>query len=191
MRLPLVLAVLWFSAGFAVAQQKASVRLEVRNTGTAKKGSSGPTYYYWDGYGSYWSDYFRTTQLEADVGTFSATPLKTKLQWFFLGKRTSGGQRVLISRGEQNISVVNGPSQKFKLVSQPVRSLEIRSSYYGTRYSSGVKPDGWVVRVVTDDNTTLAIRSSPVPLADLFRDPAYVEALVKDAKGDKKDEFDN
>jgi hypothetical protein len=191
MRLFLALALIWSTAGLALAQQKASVRLEVRNIGTAKKGSSGPMYYYWDGYGSYWSDYFRTTQLEAEVGTFAATPLKTKLQWFFIGKRTAGNERVLISRGQQNISVVNGPAQKFKLVSQPVHSVEIRSSYYGYRYSSGVKPEGWVVRVVTEDNTTLAIRSSPVPLADLFRDPAYVEALIKNAKGDKADEFDN
>lgn len=180
------------AAASALAQSpKAAVRLDVRNVGSSKTGGSG-TYYYWDGYGSYWRDYFRSTQLEADIGTFSAKPLSAKLQWFFIGKRTgSTGQRVLISRGQQKVSVVNGPSIKVRLASEPVRSTEIRSAYYGNRYSSGVKPDGWVVRVMSQEGSELALRASSATLSEFFRNSANVEALIADANANGQDDFDN
>jgi hypothetical protein len=157
------------------------VRLEVKNIGATKT----PGAYYWaNGYGRYWKDFVSSTRLEADVGTFSAAPLDLKLQWFFIGKQVATNQRVLISKGEQSITLKNGPSKKITLASEPVNSREVRYYFYGGRYASGTRPEGWVVRVVNGEGAQFAIRSSPTQLADLFKEQAQVEALMKTADDD-------
>jgi hypothetical protein len=154
------------------------VRLEVKNVASGKSTGS----YSWaDGYGSYWKNFVRSTRLEAEVGTFSANLLDLKLQWFFVGKQLATNRRVLISKGEQPIKLKNGPAAKIVLASEPVNSQEVRYAFYGGRYASGARPEGWVVRVVNDAGTQFAIRTSPANLADVFKDPAQVEALLKTA----------
>lgn len=159
------------------------VRLDVRNIASGKQGSSGSTYY-----GGFWRDYLRTTRLEAEIGTFSPEPLKAKLEWYFIGKQLAGGQRIVISRGDQEITIKSGPSVRVQLASEPVRGVESRYRYYyySSRYASGSKPDGWVVRVVSTDGKTLAMRAATGALSDFFRDPARFDELVKQAERDGK-----
>jgi hypothetical protein len=126
----------------------------------------------------------RTTQIEAEVGTFSQQPLELKLEWFFIGKQLAGGQRIIVSRGDQEITVKSGPVVRVRLASEAVRGVESRSHYYyyNDRYVSGAKPDGWVVRVVTKDGKTLAHRASSAQLTDFFKNPAQFDALIKAAE---------
>jgi hypothetical protein len=165
----------------AFAQDKLpNIRLDVKNVGSAKQGYTSSYSYY----GGYWRDYMRTTQIEAEVGTFSQQPLNLKLEWFFVGKQLAGGQRIIVSRGDQEITVKSGPVVRVRLASEAVRGVESRSHYYyyNDRYVSGAKPDGWVVRVVSKDGKTLVHRASSAQLTEFFRDPAQFDVLIKAAE---------
>src|SRR5205823_6490785 len=122
-------------------------------------------------WGSYDRDHSGMTILNIRLGTVGRTGGLMKIQWFWIGRKLTDMNRLVIyGKGEKMVEV---PARYFiecYAAAPIVKSHTLNLAALGERYVSGVLPDGWIVCASDSKNRILAEKASSEPLLALFND---------------------
>lgn len=127
----------------------------------------------------------RQMAITITAGTLMHSPLDATVEWFFVGKDLAKKKELIFDRGKRDISILAGGFQEFDAVSKEVKSSSTNESLYGmaepSAKLSGLKPDGYIVRIV-QAGAVLALRASTPFLETAAQDPVQFKQLSSPAK---------
>ncbi len=136
--------------------------------------------------GSYSKTKVATRELNITVRNMSALPGQFTVEWFFVGKPSSGTRRFLYDKGQRNVTLAPSAFEKISVESKELTSNSVRDYYYyGYSYKSGDKPDGWIIRAKVGDEVVRVKTSSP-QLDQLESNKAEFERFVGTMDSKKK-----
>ncbi len=118
-----------------------------------------------------------TRELSLRVRNMSAAPGEFEIEWFFVGKETSGSKQFLYDKGSRPLLLKPGAFETFAIESKELSNYRYHSAYSNYRYKSGDKPAGWIVRAKVGDEVVRVKASSP-QLEQLEKDKAQFDKFV-------------
>lgn len=122
-----------------------------------------------------------TREISIMVRNMSAAPGEFELEWYFVGKTSTGQKRLVYDKGSRPVILKPGAFEKFEVESKELSNLRYRSGISGYSYQAGDKPDGWIIRAKVGDEVVRVKASSP-QLEQLEKDPLQFEKFVQEMR---------
>jgi hypothetical protein len=130
-------------------------------------------------WGSYDRDHFGRIILNIRLGTVGRTGGPMKIQWFFIGRKLSDLQRLIVyGTGEKGVMVPAGYFTECYAASPVLKNSALNLAAIGERYVSGAQHDGWIVCATDGRDRRLAEKASSESLLNLFHDAAQFSKLL-------------
>ena len=133
--------------------------------------------------------------LHIEVRNFAQIPDQAKVEWYFVGEPTAGGQskQFIFDSGTRDLSVNAGQSNSLEIASKPLTAVSVRALQMtdgvsattglpvgpvGVTAKTGSKLTGWIVRLLVDGKVSQVQASSP-NLETLGKDDATLAAVPR------------
>lgn len=156
-------------------QRRHSISLSVKATTASSANRNASTYY------STSRTYSREQNITITVRNLSHDPDTVSVEWYFVGRPAgaSTSRRFIYDQGTTDGVEVSAGS--WKEVQADAKELEQQSyNAWNYKYSSGDKPDGWIV-IAKADGQVLDIEASSATLESIAKNPAdFKRLLAKD-----------
>lgn len=122
-------------------------------------------------WGSYDRDHYGRLILNIRLGTVGNSGGPMKLQWFFIGRKLSDFNKLIVyGKGEKMVSVPAKYFVECYAAAPLIKSHVLNLAAIGEQYVSGVLPYGWIVCASDFKDRVLAQRASSESLVALFND---------------------
>lgn len=157
-------------------QRRHSISVNVKATTASSANRNSSSYY------STSRTYSREQNITITVRNLSHDPDTVSLEWYFVGRPAGAGtsRRFIYDQGTKDGVEIGAGS--WKEVQADAKELE-QQSYNGWyyKYSSGDKPDGWIV-IAKADGQVLDIEASSSTLESIAKSPADFKRLLGKSK---------
>jgi hypothetical protein len=130
-------------------------------------------------WGSYDRDHFGRLILNIRLGTVGRSGGPMKIQWFWIGRKLSDINRLIVyGKGEKIVAVPAGYFAECYAAAPILKSHILNLAARGERYVSGVQHDGWIVCATDARDHTLAEKASSESLLNIFNDADQFSKLL-------------
>ena len=178
MKFSAALAVFWLVPFLPLRSQAPATSRSVFIEATESTGTSRTTNHWRTYSGAYSKTKSTTRELDITVRNMSALPGEFEIEWYFIGKPTSGNRRFLYDKGNRTVTLAPGAFEQFAVESKELTSNRVRDYYwYGYSYQSGDKADGWIIRAKVGGEV-VRVKTSSAQLEQLEKNPDEFTRLI-------------